>query len=112
MAQTITRPTITRPSRTRTSITRLAIPAALVAATLSIAAPTTPALAYGDAPWCAVVNIGTGNVEWQCEYRTIEECVPNVLAGNRGFCELNPWGPPPAARTVTHPKYRKHHTAQ
>ena len=43
-----------------------------------------------EAPWCAVVNTGTGNVVWDCSYRSIEACRPNVLAGNRGFCNLNP----------------------
>jgi hypothetical protein len=32
-----------------------------------------------------------------CRYRTVEECVPNVIAGNRGFCNLNPRGPGPAS---------------
>jgi hypothetical protein len=52
--------------------------------------------AYGRERWCAVTNQGGGNVVWDCNYRTIEECVPNVLAGNRGFCNTNPaWGEPP-----------------
>ena len=42
--------------------------------------------AFGNAPWCAVVNLGMGDVYWDCQYRTVEECVPNVIAGNRGFC--------------------------
>jgi hypothetical protein len=44
-----------------------------------------PAKAY-ETPWCAVVSEGY----WDCQYRSIEECRPNVLAGNRGFCNLNP----------------------
>jgi hypothetical protein len=69
---------------------------------------------FGDAPWCAVVNIGTSGVHWDCEYQTVEACVPNVLAGNRGFCELNPYGSSarPASVPVTHrayrPRYRTH----
>jgi Protein of unknown function (DUF3551) len=55
---------------------------------------TSPSQAFGDAPWCAVINIGAGTVYWDCQYRTVEECVPNVLAGNRGFCNLNPWPGP------------------
>ncbi|HEY2534311.1 MAG TPA: hypothetical protein VGJ20_41415 [Xanthobacteraceae bacterium] len=47
--------------------------------------------AYGNAPWCAVIELGTGEVQWQCEYYSVEECVPNVLAGNRGFCNVNPY---------------------
>jgi hypothetical protein len=51
--------------------------------------------AFGDAPWCAVLSIGAGEVWWDCEYRTVGECAPNVVAGNRGFCNLNPYGPGP-----------------
>jgi hypothetical protein len=46
---------------------------------------------YGDAPWCAVVSVGTGSVVWYCYYRSVEECAPNVIAGTRGFCNLNPY---------------------
>jgi hypothetical protein len=52
-----------------------------------------PAQAYGSAPWCAVIDVGWGDVVWDCQYHTFEACVPNVLAGNRGFCNLNPAGP-------------------
>jgi len=44
-----------------------------------------PAKAH-ETPWCAVISEGY----WDCQYRSIEECRPNVLAGNRGFCNLNP----------------------
>jgi hypothetical protein len=51
----------------------------------------TPAAAqYSAAPWCAVISLGAGDVHWECIYRSIEECRPNVLAGNRGFCNPNP----------------------
>ena len=49
--------------------------------------------AYGDAPWCAVKTL-SGDVYWNCQYRTIGECAPNVVAGDRGFCALNPWPGP------------------
>ena len=39
-----------------------------------------------ETPWCAVISDGY----WDCQYHSIEECRPNVLAGNRGFCNLNP----------------------
>ncbi len=45
---------------------------------------------YGAGPWCAVVNTGTGNVQWDCSYASLEHCQPNVIAGNGGFCNLNP----------------------
>jgi hypothetical protein len=60
-------------------------------------------------PWCAVVSFGTGDVYWDCQYRTFEECVPNVLAGNRGFCNHNPGyvgEPVPAHRYKVHQKRR------
>jgi Protein of unknown function (DUF3551) len=61
--------------------------------------------AYGDAPWCAVYS-GDG-AKWDCQYRTFEECRPNVLAGNRGWCNPNPYivPKPVGARTQ-----RKRHT--
>jgi hypothetical protein len=27
---------------------------------------------------------------WDCQYNLLEECVPNVLSGNQGFCNVNP----------------------
>ncbi len=48
-----------------------------------------PVQAY-EAPWCAVVSLGPGSDYWDCQYRSLEQCVPNVLAGNRGFCNPNP----------------------
>jgi hypothetical protein len=78
---------------------------AALAAALCFDAPAS--LAYsGNERWCAVVSVGDGGVIEDCSYRTIEECVPNVLAGNRGFCNLNPrW------EGVTSPaaKHRPHH---
>ena len=43
-----------------------------------------------EAPWCAVVGVGKGSVYWDCQYRSLDECVPHVLAGNRGSCNPNP----------------------
>ena len=60
----------------------------------------------GIAPWCAVVSIGAGTVQWDCHYRSIEECRPNVIAGNRGFCNMNPaW----EGWNRSEPKPRKRH---
>jgi len=64
---------------------------------------TSPSRAYGNAPWCAVITL-QGDVYWDCQYRTVEECAPNVVAGNRGFCNLNPW-PGPSFAT---PYQRRH----
>jgi len=63
---------------------------------------------YFGAPWCAVVSAGDGDMQWTCEYRSIEECRPNVLAGNRGWCHPNPYlvtTNVPAKRSHS----RKHH---
>ena len=79
--------------------------AALAAATLF---GTSTSRASGDAPWCAVINIGVVTVYWDCQYPTFEACyhLGNILAGNRGFCNLNPW--PGPSQIVTY-KHRKRH---
>ena len=87
---------------------RLTIAMAAVAVALCLQVSTSQAQYYGDAPWCAVLQIGTGAVTWHCYNRTVEECVPKVLAGNRGSCNLNPYftasrGPATTAR----PTHRK-----
>jgi hypothetical protein len=71
--------------------------AALVIAAVSFNAGASRA---AEGPWCANINIGTGNVYEDCQYWSVEACRANVLAGNRGFCNLNPrWaGPPPSQR--------------
>jgi hypothetical protein len=63
---------------------------------------------YGDAPWCAVINIGTGEVYWDCQYQTFASCQPNVIAGNRGFCNVNPtYRPAVAAPGKYHARHRR-----
>jgi hypothetical protein len=92
------------------SANRFAIVAASLATGLVVGAPA--GHASGDAPWCALINLGMGDVYWDCRYRTVEECVPNVIAGNRGFCNLNPWGPGPgpgAGAAVSLKRHPKHH---
>jgi len=49
-----------------------------------------PADAAGTAPWCAVLDFGRGTAYWDCQYASIEQCRPVVIAGNRGFCNPNP----------------------
>jgi Protein of unknown function (DUF3551) len=51
-----------------------------------------PAQAY-QAPWCAVINFGTGSAYWDCQYHSFEDCYRrgNILAGNRGFCNPSPY---------------------
>lgn len=62
--------------------------AALVLAAVSL--DLRPAKASGDAPWCAIVSLGEDASYEDCRYSSFEECRPNVLAGNRGFCNPNP----------------------
>jgi hypothetical protein len=47
--------------------------------------------AIENAPWCAVTNKGNGNTYWDCQYRTFAECAPNVVSGDRGFCNPTPY---------------------
>jgi hypothetical protein len=58
------------------TVTKLAIIAAGLAAGSMSGAPA--GHASGDAPWCAVIQIGAGEGFWDCRYRTVEECVPLV----------------------------------
>jgi len=93
------------------AVMKLAIAVAALTAAMCFDVPVSHA--YGDAPWCAVVSLGAGEVVWDCQYRTVEACVPNVIAGNRGFCNPNPaWShrhpPGPAAP----PHYRKRYRDQ
>jgi hypothetical protein len=43
-----------------------------------------------EAPWCAVTNTGP-DMHWDCRYQSAEQCAPAVIAGNRGFCNHNPY---------------------
>lgn len=56
-----------------------------------------------EGPWCASISVGTGAVYDDCQYYSFEACRPHVLAGNRGFCNLNPrWAGPPVKPHVRH----------
>jgi len=68
-------------------LSKLAIPAAL--ATVLMLPVSAHAQFYGPGRWCAVLNVGP-DMKWDCSYASIEQCRPNVIAGNRGFCNLNP----------------------
>ena len=86
---------------------RILLPAAaLVAASAAfLSLGVSVSRAAGDAPWCAVISLGEGDVYWDCRYASVDACVPNVLAGNRGFCNVNPW-PGPSTRPL--PARSKH----
>jgi hypothetical protein len=77
---------------------RVIFTAVAVLVCLPLGALPAAAQHYSSAPWCAVVNLGAGDVHWECIYRSIEECRPAVLAGNRGFCNPNPYFVPSSAR--------------
>ena len=66
---------------------------------------TSSSRAYGDAPWCAVKTL-SGDVYWNRQYRTVGECALNVVAGDRGFCALNPWPGPSEVVPYKH-QYQK-----
>ena len=70
---------------------RIVLPAAAAVALIFLHASPSQAQYAGTAPWCAVVQIGSGGVHYNCYYATVDACVPNVLAGNRGFCAMNPY---------------------
>ena len=63
-----------------------------VVALLLVAGFGSPAQAY-EAPWCAMVETGTGSVYEDCQYSSFEDCYRrgNILAGNRGFCTPSPY---------------------
>ena len=82
--------------------------AAVLAAVLTVMAfGAGPALAYGDHPWCAVTSGGL-DVHWECEFDSIEACRPNVIAGNRGFCNPNPYYQAAPKRRAAPRKHRRH----
>ena len=69
------------------TMTRVLLSGALAIASLAFVVQ--PAKAY-EAPWCAIINTGL-DVHWDCQYQSLEQCYPTVLAGNRGFCNPNPY---------------------
>ena len=71
-----------------------------------------PVHAY-EGPWCAMMSMGNGGVYEDCQYASLEACRPNVLAGNRGFCNRNPYFDDRAAEEgrhcrIVHRQVRRH----
>lgn len=66
---------------------------------------------FGDAPWCAMINKGTGEVYLDCQYRTFEEC-RSAAAADRGFCNVNPAPGPSVPAAVAPPRHHKRHAQQ
>jgi len=81
----------------RLSMTHMIFAVAVAAGYLTF---SLPAAAADVAPWCAVVKDGD---HWDCQYRSLEDCRPNVLGGNRGWCSPNPY----FVATPTQPKGSK-----
>src|SRR5215467_13186677 len=61
----------------------------VVTITAAILVDVRPSGAY-QGPWCAAENIGQ-DVRYDCSMRTLEQCVSLIIAGNRGFCNPNPY---------------------
>ncbi len=89
---------------------RLMLTIAALAMALCFEIPPGHAQNYGDAQWCAVLSETDAEVVWECYYRSIEECRPNVIGAIRGLCNVNPyWTGSPAPKTVASSTHRKHH---
>jgi hypothetical protein len=55
----------------------------------------------------------THNIQWDCYYHSAAECAPNVIAGQRGFCNVNPyWTGSRVAQTAAPALHRKHRAQQ
>ena len=62
-----------------------------------------------EGPWCAFIAVAEGAIYEDCQYSSFEACRPNVLAGNRGFCNPNPrWTGPAVKSHVRHQRHVRH----
>ena len=77
----------------------------LVAIAAAILFDARPSGAY-QGPWCAGTSRGHSFV-YNCSMRTFEQCVSEVIAGNRGFCGPNPYyrGPEPPQPRAKRKRY-------
>jgi hypothetical protein len=66
-------------------MSRIVFAAVFTAAVLATSAQVRAA----EGPWCALLNMGSDLSE-DCQYRTLEQCLPAVSGGFRGFCNPNP----------------------
>jgi Protein of unknown function (DUF3551) len=73
------------------SIAKLIFAAAVLSVAMGLAISASKAGLYGDSPWCAVMDQGGGELTWDCEFDSIEDCMPAIIGGNRGFCSRNPY---------------------
>jgi Protein of unknown function (DUF3551) len=72
----------------------LAIGLAIGAITAVLCCTISSSQAYGNAPWCAAVDNGGGDVTLNCQFQTFAQCQQSIVGGNRGFCNVNPDSPP------------------
>jgi hypothetical protein len=79
-------------------MTRILPGVGFLAVAFVISFGTRGAVAGDGAPWCAVTTEGT-DLHWDCEFQSAAACQPYVVAGNRGFCNRNPYYRGPAKRT-------------
>jgi hypothetical protein len=86
---------------------RFVLAAGLAMAALSTGSPAA-AVRFPTAPWCLVVTFGHDEQEWHCQYRSIEECRPNLIGGNRGVCLPNPHAADEPAPVRRHKIRHKH----
>jgi hypothetical protein len=87
---------------------RIVLAAGVIIAAMSFNIPPAPA---AEGPWCALIGMGEDAVYEDCRYRTFEECQPNVISGNRGFCNRNPrWAG--RAEPAAKPRAQKKRSAQ
>jgi hypothetical protein len=90
-------------------MTRMVLGIAAAMAMLCCEMPSGHAQSYGNGPWCAVANQGGGDVVWDCQYQTMQQCAPAITGGNRGFCNINPAYVPPQGAA---PLYRRKRSYQ
>ena len=88
---------------------RIILLGALVLTAVSLDLRPAAADFRGSGPWCAVYSLGSGDDVWDCSYASIEACRPNVISGNRGFCNHNPgWYASGPAIEPRHRAARRH----
>ena len=83
-------------------MSRLLVAAAFAAAILIANIPARAA----EGPWCALLNMGSDLSE-ECQYQTLEQCLPAVTSGFRGFCNPNP-----RYHGVQEPRVRRKHLSR
>jgi hypothetical protein len=95
-------------------MTRIALSIVALSVIFCCGAPPSRAGTYGNAPWCAVTNLGAGEIDSDCEYASAAECAPAVVGGNRGFCNVNPYFVPgyPAGAYWPHVRHHRHRHAR